>query len=199
MSQETLPTPSNAPAARPVGIGTLSMFGAAAVIVAAGLSILAAQCPARFRLLGLFSLGWGLLYGRLLSQLARQFEFSVNRSAVPIIGLLAVGGLAGVTWQTFQRDASPVANKFENPLAAAMAAQVLQSPETVPDEVKQAFRSERMESEKPTFREHLSRRVRKLGDWPSPWPEIFWGAELALGASATIAVVLRDHREKSPT
>ena len=123
----------------------------------------------------------------------------MNRSALVIIAILAAGGLAGVTWQTYRRDTPPETDKLANPLAAAVAAQIRQSPENVPDEVKQAFSNESAVSQTPTIRDYLAHRVRMLGDWPSPWPEVFWGAELALGASAAVVVALQDRQGKPPT
>lgn len=188
------PLPSTT-ASRAEGIGSLILFVAAALIVGAGLSILAAQCPPRVRLLGLFSVGWGAIYGCLLSQLARRIRCSLNSPALVIIALLTLGGLAGVTWQSFRLETPPVTNNRTHPLAAAMASQIRQSPENVPDEVKQAFQTEAAGPQAPGFHDYLARRVRMLGIWPNPWPEVFWGAELVLGTSAAIAVALRGHRQ----
>lgn len=142
------------------------------------LAVGAAHAPARVRLIGLFSVGFGLIVGWPTVRLAQIFEVQpVPRSAVVLASLLAITGFAVSTWQTFKLDEQTQKKTKEEELAASLMREFdRQQGVTTVDEAQ-------LPSPK-RFQRYLSRRVKQLGEWLSPWPELFWSTEVLLAGVA---------------
>jgi hypothetical protein len=151
---------------------------AASLLATGAISLAAAHAPPRIRLIGLFPIGFGLLVGWLLVRLASQFEtFPSRRVLVTAAALLALGGWIGTTWETFRIDETLSVKSPQDELAARMMREFDQ-------QTKGAGPEQSRPSTVASFRTYLSRRIRQLGDWPSPWPECFWLAESVAAAVA---------------
>lgn len=171
------------------------LFVLGAIVVAAGLGLLAAHAPARVRLLGLFSLGLGFLTGWLLAGLAARLQLRLGRVQLVIVALATSGGLITSVCRTVmlqpvnrKADAHPVAEMVEAqlrkpaqsdlpvPQAPLLAAPTLQA-------TPRPF-ADRLQT-------YLSRRVEMLGNWPTPLPELFWALELLLGTAGAVWIASR--------
>ncbi len=151
--------------------GSILMFALAALIATAALALVAAHAPARIRLLGLYSLAFGLLNALIQTRLAGMLHVRVTSTVIALIAATTLAGLVGSVCQTvaLQPPIKPVDNNF-HPVAALVAARM---GEAAPKEEIPSF-GDRLHA-------YLIRRVSLLGDWSSPWPEVFWGGELLLG------------------
>lgn len=171
------------------------LFVVGAAVVAAGLGLLAAHAPARVRLLGLFSIGFGLLTGWLLAGLAAQLHQRIGRVQLVIIALATLAGLiTGVCRTVMLQPANPKADA--HPVAEMVEAQLRKPTETGPSTPPPPILSiPKLETGPRPFADrlqtYLSRRVEMLGVWPTPWPELFWGLELALGVAGAIWIAAR--------
>lgn len=147
------------------------------VLVVLAVSIVAAHAPARVKLLGFFSIAVGGLMGMASAFLTKPHPNRVSWRWIWAMSLMALCGLAGSTWLAFRSDAAWQAKSPQQQMAATMMKQMerdsngeivsAQSPPVVDE-----------------FRWYLTRRVRQLGKWSRPWPELFWCAELLAGGVA---------------
>ncbi len=156
-------------------------WSARTALVVLAVSIAAAQAPPRVRLLGLFSVGVGWAMGAAAALFTRPHPNRIARRWLLAMSLMAFAGLAGSTWMAFRVEAAELARleavwrpkSSEQQLAASMA-------QRMNGEISAAQPGFKLEE----FRWYLTRRVRQLGKWPSPWPELFWSLELLAGAAA---------------
>ena len=154
----------------------LSWLVRAALVVLA-ISIAAAHAPIRVKLLGLFSIGAGGAMGAASAFFTKPHPDRVPRRWLAILFLMAFSGLAGSTWLAFRSEAASQAKSPQQQMAATMMKQMERDSngEIVPATSISAVDE---------FRWYLTRRVKQLGSWPSPWPELFWIAELLAGGVA---------------
>ena len=143
-------------------------------------SILAAHAPDRVRLLGVFSIGLGLICGFVSARLS--ILSGVRSHSVVIVGalLMALAGLIGSTCETARLTAAQHPANNKDRMATLLIEQLKQA---VPGEVPVATaKPSWLES----FRIHLSRRIdeKRLGKWNRPWPEVLWGIETLAGSAA---------------
>lgn len=163
--------------------GTIRWF-VACLVVTIALSIVAAHVPGRVRLIVLFSVGFGLLIGWIVVQLSEKLKLNCSRKVMAdYAALLTLAGLIGSTVEIHRLDAKnrkPSANEM---LAVQMAEQMK---EKMPSAEKGKSNSLNSLSEAldTSFRRHLARRVRQLGDMQPPLPELIWSAELLAGMVA---------------
>lgn len=169
----TEPTPNDASRDR---VSWLSWLARAALVVLA-LSIAAAQAPTRVKLLGLFSVGVGCTMGAASAFFTQPHPAQAPRRRLLAMFLLAFTGLAGSTWLAFRLDAASQPKSPQQQMAATMMKQMERDSggEIVPATSISAVDE---------FRRYLTRRVRQLGSWSSPWPELFWVGELLAGGAA---------------
>jgi hypothetical protein len=158
--------------------GSILMFALAAVIATAALALVAAHAPARIRLLGLFSLAFGLLNTLIQTRLAAILHVRITGTVIALIAATTLAGLVGSTCQTvaLQPTIKPLDNNF-HPVAALVAARMV---EAAPKEEIPEF-GDRLHT-------YLIRRVSLIGNWSSPWPEVFWGSELLLGTAGAVCL-----------
>ena len=154
----------------------LSWLARAALVVLA-LSIAAAQVPARVKLLGLFSIGVGGAMGVASAFFTRPHPNRVSSQWLLATSLMALSGLAGSTWLAFRSDSASQSKSPQQQMAATMIKQMERDSggEIAPVPAVSAADE---------FRWYLARRVKQLGAWSSPWPELFWCMELLAGGAA---------------
>lgn len=152
--------------------GSIVMFALVSVIATGALALVAAHAPPRIRLLGLYTLAFGLLNAFIQTRLAAFLNVRLSALVTVIIAATTFAGIVGSVLQTvaLQPQAKPLDASF-HPVAAMVEARM--------------EKTEQAKESAPTFAErmhtYLMRRVSILGDWSSPWPEAFWGCELILG------------------
>ena len=153
---------------------------AATGLALVAMSIVAAQAPARVRLLALFPIVVGGAMGAASGMFAKSMRVGVTARSVVAVGGLALVALAASTWQTFRLDA---ASRSVSPREQQMALNLMQQMER---DSGGEFTAAPVASATDEFRQYLARRVRQLGAWSSPWPELFWAIELLAGGAAAM-------------
>ena len=160
------------------GGSSVLIWLSACLIAVTALSIAAAHAPSRIRLIGLFSMAFGLVVGWVIVRLASQLEAEPGRRFIVVTAmLLSLGGLIGSTWQTSRLAESSTGLSGKDALAARLIKELEQQSNAPGSENQRR-------SEVTGFQKYLLRRLQKLGNWTSPWPECFWVTELV---AATIA------------
>lgn len=152
----------------------------AAVVVLTALALAAAHAPSRIKLIGLFSVGYGLAAGVGLAMVARQTLQPPHRAAVWLAFPLIVGGELGLTWQSYRLRVDAIERRSEN--ATGLLLDRLEQQSDVPADVKSEFA--RAESDRASFEAFLGDRVAPLGDWAAPGPMAFWLIEVLAGGAA---------------
>ena len=143
------------------------------------LSLAAAHAPPRIRLVGLFSVAFGLFVGKLLVLLAAQFEAHPSRRAIVVLAsILSFAGLIGSTWETARLEEVRRIQSGNEGVAARLIEEFVMRIDHADQDVSDS-------SAMAVFRRHLIRRIRQLGEWKSPWPEILWLAELIAAVAAS--------------
>lgn len=164
------------------GGGSLVVWMLASLFCVAVLALAVSHAPARIRLIGLLSIGFGLLVGWLIVWLANVFEVRPSLWTLFVFAAsLACGGFVLSTLQTFQLDTAMRQLSKEEELAAKLMREI--------DRQRGVVKAD--ETVVQRFREFLSRRVRQLGAWPSPWPEVFWSGESLLTGIAAGGLSVR--------
>lgn len=167
------------PVAHPPASSLLSWL-AVCFIATTAMSLASAHAPPRVRLIGMFSVAFGLLAGWLIVRLALLIEFKPSpRLASVVAGLMSCLGLIGGAWETWRLEVARQGDLAKERVAERLIEQSKTSPGasgTIPID----------SSPLAGFRWYISRRTRQLGRWPSPWPELFWLVELLLGTAASV-------------
>jgi hypothetical protein len=171
----------------------------AGVLVATALAaVLAVQLPDRAKLLGLFPLIWGGIMGWGYAWWGGECQ--VKRSLWISIAafLLIAAGEAAIVYQAWQIYQTDLRQQFSKDPAAGLVKQAEQVPTENVKPEEQALRKQLLaEFERVRQRRRetlglstfLQRRLRKLGDISSPWPEIFYAGEILLGGLAGLVVM----------
>ena len=146
-------------------------------LVVLALSIAAAQAPARVKLLGLFAVAVGGAMGAAAAFFTKPHPKRVSWCWLSALFLMAFAGLIGSTWLAFRSDAATQAKSPQQQMAATMMQRMERDSG---DEIASAQATSVVNE----FRWYLTRRVRQLGKWSRPWPELFWCAELLAGGAA---------------
>jgi len=156
---------------------------------AAGVAVLtafASLVPQGGRKLLLFSLLYGLSVGALVSWSAREFALG-RRSASLLAGCLIMAGLAVIAAQGHRQLLSEYAAAARSDPKQALGRRILEAA-AEHEGTPASPDAERLDDERggagPSFFDYLALRVQPLGEWPRPWPEVFWGFEVALAAAA---------------
>lgn len=176
-------TPSAGGSSEPTGsppIGPFLSWLVAVVLVLSAIGIVAAHVPTRVKLLGLFSVAVGWVMGAASGAFANAMRLSVTPQIVLAIGVLTLVALAASAQQAFRLDA---ASRSVSPREQQMALNLMQQMER---DSGGEFTAAPVASATDEFRQYLARRVRQLGAWSSPWPELFWAIELLAGGAAAM-------------
>ncbi|MES2788406.1 MAG: hypothetical protein V4719_02210 [Planctomycetota bacterium] len=193
MSDLTPPQPMPSPVApRPLA------WLAGVVVGTALAAVLAVQLPDRAKLLGLFPLIWGGMVGLGYGWWAGECRLRVSRWIYLLAFLLLAAGEAGIVYQAWQRYQLELRQQFTRDPAAGMAKQAEQAPVETDNPEQLELRKQLLaEFERVRQRrrealglsEFLQRRLRKLGNIPQPWPELFYAGEILLGSLAGLAAL----------
>jgi hypothetical protein len=148
------------------------------------LTVVAVHAPARIKLIGLFSIAFGMVVGFGLGILARSLGLTRNTASVmTIVGVIAAG-LVGMTVESHRLWSAKEWDAFQKSPAGQMAMRTARS-EQAPDDLKASVQeSIDRQRESLQFRSYLTRRISTTGNWKEPWPLIFWLAEIALASTA---------------
>lgn len=159
------------------------------------LSVTGSYAPVPLKRLILFYGIFGIACGVVLRWLRAEIQPPGNRW-VPVAGLVlcALGAvnLAGLSYRQFAQARQALAQQHPQELAAIRMAEKLEASDP---QAMQRYAEERRKYE-PRFTDYLAHRVSGLGAWKSPWPEIFWGGEVAL-AGILCGLTLRRARVNS--
>jgi pimeloyl-ACP methyl ester carboxylesterase len=172
------------------------LVGLAAVTALA--AVLAVQLPDRAKLLGLFPLIWGGLLGYAAGWWGTECRLPRRAWVYLAAALLLAAGEASIVYQAWRGYQVDLRQQFNRDPAAGMVQQAERVPaaNVKPEEAElrkqllaefERVRQRRREAlGLPAF---LQRRLRKLGDLPQPWPELFYAGEIVLGTLAGLAVM----------
>ena len=161
---------------------------AAGTLLAVAAGAVAAHLPGRLKLLGLFAVGFGLLCGWGLGELAPRVLAERRRAVIAVGSLLILLGLLVLTGESYRLYRLEKEREYAgNPVGVAAAQ--MQARGGVPAEVAEEFaraareRRDKLDGELrlPAFFAH---RLRQFASWPAPWPMLFWGGEVLLGMAA---------------
>ncbi|MBM4076933.1 MAG: hypothetical protein FJ267_14990 [Planctomycetes bacterium] len=163
------------------------------LVIVGVISIAASHAPARIKLLGLFPLVVGLVIGFGIGTLISYRDGKHQLTRTMFVTILSFVGLVSSTWLTFQREAKSTAKSQQSVLAESLIKQM----------EKDSGNSLAMDSNSATqprsdFSRYLAARIKQIGNWSSPWPEMIWILELICGTIGAI-VGLYFSRQFRPT
>ncbi|MDB5389186.1 MAG: Tryptophanyl-tRNA synthetase [Planctomycetaceae bacterium] len=169
----------------------------------AGVALSAAICvnlPDRVKLLGLFPLIWGGGMGFGLRWWADEQKFPIRGWPTILASLLIAAGEVGLVlggWilyrEGLQRQFAKVPSMSVEDLVDSQLA--AKSKPINDSESTKARRQMELELDaivrerrivQLQFSTFLYRRIQRLGDFSTPWPEVFWGCEIAFGTLAGV-------------
>ncbi len=158
--------------------GPFASWLGSAVLALVAISIAAAQAPARLRLLVLFPIVVGWAMGAATGMFAKAMRVGVSSRVASMVGAFAFVALAASSWQAFRLD---TAARAVSPRKQEMAMNLMRQMERDSGGEIAVTPTASVTDE---FRHYLARRVKQLGVWSSPWPELFWSMELFAGSLA---------------
>jgi len=180
-------------------------FFAAAVGIAFFIGLISAQAPPRIRLLGLFAIALGLLTSWLLLEIARRMNTRIGALQIAWIGLVTMGELVTSLLATVAMQPPPPPPRDLHPVEAVVVAQMRKAAEEAGLEPPPSISAPDAKFEVLTVPKlsffdrvliYLDRRVAMLGQWPNPWPELFWLGEVLAGTAAAVGfAIIRRQRE----
>lgn len=192
-------TTSSKDEANPPGSSPL-IWLAGGLIGTVAISLVAAHAPPRIRLIGLFSIVFGLAIGWSLSRLAEKLECRISQTDMGVVVvILSVAGLIGCTWETWRLEEVRKPKSGNDAIVARMIEQMklqtsIGQARSVPNQLEMVPPPSSSLTE---FRRYLARRIRQLGEWSSPWPEAFWLLEICAGAAASVWIAIRGPQTNS--
>lgn len=143
------------------------------------LSMTASYAPNVMKRLILFHAIYGIACGMVLLWLAAETHPRWQRS-LPLWGmglcLLGACNMGWLSYQHFQKARAEYA--AAHPRDAALQA-MLEKFSAADPILKERYEEEKRRSN-PHFADFLAHRLSNLGDWRSPWPELFWMGEVLL-------------------
>jgi hypothetical protein len=147
------------------------------------LTAFTAWVPQEGRKLLLFSIAFALCVGGIAVWVAREYRLS-RRWAVMQSMSLTIAGLVLIAVQGHRELCAErkKAEKEESLLVAILEATA--DPDSALAEMEARHRA-------PSFADYLALRVQPLGEWPQPWPWVFWISEILLAAAAGMLLVAR--------
>lgn len=181
--------------------GNALRWAGSVLVAGLGLSVFAPQLPAGWKRLGLMYAGLGALIGGLAGWLATRRQPPLVASPdegtlIPrprrmlwLVLLLTLAGLINTAVLSARQYRTTVAaNILKDPNAVAYRELLRKGAANNAEAPAQLETLDRRMA--PGFREYLAFRFSQLSRRPSPFPELLWGVELALGL-LTSGVVYR--------
>jgi len=143
------------------------------------LSLTASLAPTVFKRLVLFHVIFGVAAGMVLLWLAAEIRPGWRKS-LPVWGtmlcLLGAINMGWLSYRQFQKARADFA--AANPRDAALQS-MLEKLSVNDPELKARYEEEERRIH-PRFQDFLAHRISSLGDWKTPWPEMFWSVEVLL-------------------
>lgn len=182
------------------------MWLALGAIFLTAVTLLCAHAPARIRLLGLFAVAYGLFSGYALKHLARIVALRQAGAIIALTFVAVAAGQSALTLESYRiaaaAHASEMQRELESDKSRAALALILQSSAPPADSQARQMFDEMQETLgiRMSFANYLARRFSTLGQWSSPWPEIFWSVEILMSAAAGAWMASRPMKTgKSPS
>lgn len=181
----------------------MPLFVLGGVMIAGVLGVLAGHAPDRIRAFGLFSVAFGLFTGWLMTLLAANLHLKMDRPKLIFVGLVTLGGLITYVCQTVVLLPPPKPQMI-HPLAAMVAEQMRKSESSSdssedPAEAPSIPMIQPVLIQPPGFasrvQAYLHRRVNAA--WSTPWPELLWTGEVAIGVAGSIWIAHRLRAQES--
>jgi hypothetical protein len=175
---------------------TVSVLGLVVFVV------IAAHAPARIRLLGLFTLGFGLLAGAGLGWLSGEFHLKPNRKLACLMFVFVFLGISGMFWESHRSYVERLRKIYdqphldrpnpEKPVSMGKAAILAQATEALREARRKKFAVESL------FSTYLVRRTQfgKRPAWTDPWPVVLALGELIIGSICGAWMFLRVSRTR---
>jgi|GEM_PF-1827325 len=176
----------------------LPVWVAGCLLSAAVLSVTAAYAPTVMKRLILFPLVYGVACGFVFHWLLHELELRWSRLVLAlalVIGCLGTVNVGILSFHQFQRARHEQAR--QNPKDLEMLETIRQASQN--DSELQAEYAKELQYYTPGFREYLQHRVSILGNWPEPWPALFWGLEVVLAGCGTAGMMQRLERNRNRT
>lgn len=160
------------------------------------LSFSGANLDTRFKRLGLFAIGFGLLAGAGTIWIALQLGLTRSGSLLVLTFLLTVLAEAGMVGELYRQHRL---RKLAEPLHSPQELMLLSALEQ-DDAMRETLLREMSDRQKQReaelrfshyLRDYLKRRVTPLGKWPLPAAAAFWASELLLAGLAAVWVSSR--------
>ena len=138
------------------------------LVIVTAITLVAIQAPPRVKLIGLFAVGYGLLTGWLIALAAGPTRFVPGRPGVAVTFVLITLGQCGLALESHRLHRAAEFRTFEK------------SPQS---RLPQAERLRHLLHEATRFSVYQRHRLSALGQWPSPWPMLFWTGEVLLAGA----------------
>ena len=160
------------------GMSLLVQWFFLSAVIAVGLGVLGGMLPSRVKLLGIFAVLQSLLLAFVVANLHRSFLLELRRPFFFAVGVLIAIQSATSFWISFRDYTSSIEQQQKEDSNASSLAKIVRS-ENIDPKVQEEFQKAKDEKEaKLQFPAYLKHRVSQLGDWSSPWPELFAGMEV---------------------
>lgn len=178
-----------------VNVRTFLVWLLGSLLLVLVLALAFAHLPQPFKRLVLAYGLFGIACGLGMEWLARERKLIVNWTVIVAAALLVGLGGAYAGWTGYQQlKATRAAELKQDPQQLAM----LNMLESISQETGLEQHQKLRRKLQPQFQDYLAFRTSSLGDWPPPWPSLFWGAELSLAAVLAGATIFKlSHRESS--
>ncbi|WP_437185675.1 hypothetical protein SH668x_002789 [Planctomicrobium sp. SH668] len=166
---------------RPLSRDLLWVVGS--LVAVAVLALTASYVPNVMKRLGVFYFVYGIACGMVMLWLAAELRPAFQRSFPYIGGVICCIGACYLGWLSYQRFVDARAEMVaSNPHSAAIESAIESFSKDNPELQEWAAASKRGKSLR--FVDYLHHRVSSIGDWASPFPELFWICEVLIASIA---------------
>jgi hypothetical protein len=170
-----------------------------AFFVVTPMALIWAHSPARIRLIGLFSLAFGVAAGWILGVTARFLTRPATQNVVLLSFVLIALGEVGWTLESYRIYVGQLRQAYEQDVPRLITPELFKQQDVegiegvnVPQRLQAAGKLGRSIQEarheelnkQIGFPEYLQQRITPLVQWPTPFPELFWSCEILLGSLA---------------
>lgn len=147
------------------------------------LSVTASYAPPVLKRLVIFYVVYGIASGYVLNWLVDELRPQLRRGLPWLTAFLCVAGainMGVLSYYHFEQTRHALAK--ERPQDVEILNALREASKNDPE--AQKLYAKELRQFTPSFEDYLQNRVSQLGEWPSPWPGVFWGAEVILAAVA---------------
>jgi hypothetical protein len=147
------------------------------------LTAFTAWVPQEGRKLLLFSMAFALCVGGIVVWVAREYRLSKRWAVIQSVSLT----IAGLVLIAVQGHRELRAERKKAEMEESLLVTILEAIDDPNSALAEMVQRHRL----PSFADYLALRVLPLGEWPQPWPWVFWIAEILLAAAAGMLLVIR--------